>query len=180
MIPGALKNDATARLLSKRVIATHRLKSAAPASYLAKIGGLLGDGTPEQINGLGAYFEALGIAFQIIDDTLNLKGFKDHLKTKAEDITAGKITYPVARAMAVLSRKDRKRLWEIVSAKTTNIKLLTEAVALIDKHQVIESCEKEAKNMLEKAWKNLDPMVRDSMVKLNLRAFSWFVLERTY
>jgi geranylgeranyl pyrophosphate synthase/predicted secreted hydrolase len=180
MVPKALKDDATARLLAKRVLGIHRLKSAAPASYLAKIGGLLGDGTPEQINGLGTYFEALGVAFQIIDDTLNLKGFKDHLKTKAEDITAGKITYPVARAMAVLSKKDRKRLWEIVSAKTTNLKQLTEAVALIDKHHVIEASEKEAKTVLEKAWKNLDPLVRDSMVKLNLRAFSWFVLERTY
>ncbi len=180
MIPGALKNDANARLLAKRVIAIHRLKSAAPASYLAKIGGLLGEGTTGQINALGDYFEALGISFQIIDDTLNLKGFKDHLKTKAEDITAGKITYPVARAMAVLSKKDRKRLWEIVSAKTSNIKLLAEAVALIDKHRIIETCEKEAKSRLDSAWRKLDPMVRDSMVKLNLRAFSWFVLERTY
>lgn len=180
MIPDALKNDATARLLARRVVGIHRLKSAAPASYLAKIGGLIGEGTEEQINGLGDYFEALGIAFQIIDDTLNLKGFKANLKTKAEDITAGKITYPVARAMAELSKKDRKRLWEIVSAKTGNLKLIAEAVALMDKHQVIEACEKEAKTILDKAWKKLDPLVRDSMVKLNLRAFSWFVLERTY
>ncbi|MDB5281083.1 MAG: hypothetical protein JWO06_158, partial [Bacteroidota bacterium] len=180
MIPGALKSDSTARLLAKRVIATHRLKSAAPASYLAQIGALIGDGTPEQIAGLGNYFETLGISFQIIDDTLNLKGFKDHLKTKAEDLTAGKITYPVAKAMAVLSKPDRKRLWEIVSAKTSDLTLLAEAVALMDKHNVIENCEKEAKNRLERAWKKLDPLVRDSMVKLNLRAFSWFVLERTY
>jgi geranylgeranyl pyrophosphate synthase len=141
---------------------------------------MLGEGTDEQIDAMGDYFEALGISFQIIDDTLNLKGFKDNLKTKAEDITAGKITYPVAKAMAVLNKKDRARLWEIVSAKTSDIKLLTEAVALMDKHQVIETCEKEAKAILERAWRKIDPLLRDSMVKLNLRAFSWFVLERTY
>ncbi|HWB63250.1 MAG TPA: polyprenyl synthetase family protein, partial [Chitinophagales bacterium] len=180
MMPKALKDDKTAQLLARRVISIHRLKSAAPASYLAKIGGLLGQGSEEQLNALGDYFEALGISFQIIDDTLNLKGFKDHLKTKAEDITAGKITYPVARAMAALSKKDRARLWEIVSSKTSDIKLLTEAVALIDKHRVIEQCEREARSRLDKAWRKLDPLVRDSMVKLNLRAFSWFVLERTY
>ena len=180
MIPAALKSDSSARLLAKRVIATHRLKSAAPASYLAKIGGLLGDASEAQIEGLGNYFEALGISFQIIDDTLNLKGFKDHLKTKAEDITAGKITYPVAKAMAVLNTQDRARLWQIVSAKTEDLDLLAEAVALMDKHNVIENCEKEAKAILERAWRKLDPLVRDSMVKLNLRAFSWFVLERTY
>lgn len=180
MMPAALNDDKVAALLQKRVIATHRLKSAAPAAYLARIGVLLGQGTKEQIEAMGNYFEALGIAFQIIDDTLNLKGFKDNLKTKAEDITAGKITYPIAKAMAILNKKDRARLWEIVSAKTSDINLLTEAIALLDKHKVIETCEKEAKNILERAWKKVDPLLRDSMVKLNLRAFSWFVLERTY
>jgi geranylgeranyl pyrophosphate synthase len=180
MMPDAMEDDKVAKLLPTRVIATHRLKSAAPASYLARIGVLLGTGTKEQQNAMGEYFEALGISFQIIDDTLNLKGFKDHLKTKAEDITAGKITYPIAKAMSMLSKKDRAQLWQIVSMKTDNIALLTEAVALLDKYKVIELCEREAKTILERAWKKVDPLLRDSMVKLNLRAFSWFVLERTY
>jgi geranylgeranyl pyrophosphate synthase/predicted secreted hydrolase len=180
MMPQVLKDDATAKLLAKRVLATHRLKSAAPASYLARIGALLGDGTPEQIEGLGNFYEALGISFQIIDDTLNLKGFKDHLKTKGEDITAGKITYPIAKAMGLMPKADRKKLWDIVSAKTTNIEEIGKAVALLDKYNAIELCEQEAKQILERAWKKLDPLVRDSMVKLNLRAFCWFVLERTY
>jgi geranylgeranyl pyrophosphate synthase/predicted secreted hydrolase len=180
MMPDALKDDNVAKLLQKRVIATHRLKSAAPASYLARIGVLLGEGTEEQMEAIGNYFEALGISFQIIDDTLNLKGFKDNLKTKAEDISAGKITYPVAKAIPLLDKKDRARLWEIVQKKTTDINLLTEAIALLDKVKAIETCEREAKVILEKAWKKVDPLLRDSMVKLNMRAFSWFVLERTY
>jgi geranylgeranyl pyrophosphate synthase/predicted secreted hydrolase len=180
MMPDALKDDSVARLLSKRVLATHRLKSAAPASYLAQIGALIGGASPAQIAGLGDYYEKLGIAFQIIDDTLNLKGFKDNLKTHAEDITAGKITYPIAVAMAYLDKKDRKKLWDIVSSKTSDIDQLTKAVALLDKHKVIERCEKEARTMLEKAWWRLDPLIKDSMVKLNMRAFGWFVLDRTY
>lgn len=180
LMPSAIKDDKVARSLIKHVTATHRLKSAAPAAYLARIGGLLGSGSNEQIEALGNYFEALGVAFQIIDDTLNLKGFKDHLKTKGEDITAGKITYPVAKAVGLLEKKDRRRLWEIVNSHTDNIERIGEAVALLDKVKAIESCEREAKNILEKAWQRLDPLVLDSMVKLNLRAFSWFVLERTY
>ncbi|MGK0390310.1 MAG: geranylgeranyl pyrophosphate synthase, partial [Maribacter sp.] len=180
MMPEVLKNDNKAKLLVKRVLATHRLKSAAPASYLARIGSLLGDGTEEQTQGLADYFEALGIAFQIIDDTLNLKGFEDNLKTKAEDITAGKITYPIAWGMAALDKKDRARLWEIVQMKTDDLTLLTEAMTLLNKHDVITLCENEASKMMDKAWRKLDPLVKDSMVKLNLRAFSWYVLERTY
>lgn len=180
MMPAALKEDKTAKLLQQRVIATHRLKSAAPAAYLARIGVLLGQGSQEQVEAMGNYFEALGISFQIIDDTLNLKGFKYNLKTKAEDITAGKITYPIAKAMAVMNKAERKRLWQIVSAKTNDMKLIGEAVAMLDKYRVIETCEREAKTILENAWHKMDPLLRDSMVKLNLRAFSWFVLERTY
>lgn len=167
-------------LLTQRSLAIHRLKSAAPASYLAKIGAILGDGTEEQIEGLGLYYDALGVAFQIIDDTLNLKGFKDGLKTKGEDITAGKITYPIAVAMSYLDKTDRKRLWEIVQMKTSDIDLLSEAITLLDKFEVLEKCTQEATDIVNAAWKTLDPLVKDSMVKLNLRAFSWYILDRTY
>lgn len=167
-------------LLVERSIAIHRLKSAAPASYLAKIGAILGNGTTKQVEGLGQYYEALGIAFQIIDDTLNLKGFKDKLKTKGEDITAGKITYPIAVAMQYLNLSDRKRLWEIIQMKTNNIDLLSEAIGLLDQFEVLEKCTQEAEDIVNTAWKKLDPLVKDSMVKLNLRAFSWYILDRTY
>ncbi|MCB9256921.1 MAG: polyprenyl synthetase family protein [Chitinophagales bacterium] len=168
------------RILEERILAIHRLKSAAPASYLAQIGVILGGGSEIQIAGLGAYYEALGISFQIIDDTLNLRGFKDGLKTKGEDITAGKITYPVAKAMTRLNQEDRARLWEIVSAKTEKLEEIREAVNLLDKVQALDDCVQEAQDILNDAWKLLDPLVRDSMVKLNLRAFSWYVLDRHY
>ncbi len=180
MMPKALKDDAYARLLPKRVISIHRLKSAAPASYLAKIGGLLGDGTEQQIQALGVFFEALGISFQIIDDVLNLKGFKDDLKMKAEDLTAGKITYPVALALSIMPSKDRLKLWKIVKSKTAKLKELAKAIALIEKYNAIYLSEKYARLHLERAWRKLDPLLEDTMVKINLRAFSWFVLERTY
>lgn len=167
-------------LLVERSIAIHRLKSAAPASYLAKIGAILGDGTEEQIEGLGVYYDALGIAFQIIDDTLNIKGFQDDLKTVCEDITAGKITYPIAVAMSYLNLEDRKRLWGIVKSKTSDTAVLGEAVELLNKFNVLDKCTQDAKDIVNKAWKKLDPLVKDSMVKLNLRAFSWYILDRTY
>ncbi len=126
------------KLLVQRVKAIHRLKSAAPASYLARIGAMLGGGSKEQIEGLANYFAALGISFQIIDDTLNLKGFKDGLKTKGEDITAGKVTYPMARAFSMLSKKDRRELYSILQSKTEDIKLIGRAIELLDSCRAID------------------------------------------
>ena len=102
------------------------------------------------------------------------------LKTKAEDLTAGKITYPVAVAMSKMSKSERAKLWTIVRAKTDNIKELNKAIMLINKYDAINHSERFAKLNLERAWKKLDPLIEDTMVKISIRAFSWYVLERTY
>ena len=83
--------------LEKSVMCTHRLKSAVPAGCLARMGALVGGGTPAQINVLGMYMESIGLAFQIMDDVLNLKGFEGNVKDRGEDIKAGKVTFPVAK-----------------------------------------------------------------------------------
>src|SRR5690606_25853669 len=98
--------DNSGHILEESVLAIHKLKCAAPSYYLARIGALLGGGSEIQINALAYFYEALGLAFQIIDDTLNIAGFKNNLKTRAEDITAGKVTYPIARAMHLLEKPD--------------------------------------------------------------------------
>ena len=85
-------------LLEKRLRATHRLKSAVPPSALARMAAVIGDGTKAQVDGLGNLFEAFGVAFQIVDDVLNLKGFQSDLKVREEDISEGKVTAPVAKS----------------------------------------------------------------------------------
>jgi geranylgeranyl pyrophosphate synthase len=180
LMPQVIRDTLAAKKLPKRVLGIHRLKSAAPASYLARIGALLGDGKEEQINALGNFFEALGLSFQIIDDTLNLKGFKDDLKTRAEDITAGKITYPVSLALSFMNKEERLALWNIIEAKTNDIDKISQAIVLIEKYNAIQLSESFARKLLDKAWRKLDPMIEDSMIKINLRAFCWFTLERSY
>lgn len=178
MMPDVVENGGD--LCRQRVIAIHRLKSAIPASSLAGMGCRLGGGSKKQSAALSSYYESLGIAFQIVDDVLNLKGFHDGLKTKGEDITAGKVTYPIAKAMGRLEKADRTRLWELVSSKPDDIETIGKAIALIDKANGIEDSYKEAKQMMEDAWHQLDPLIVDSTVKLNLRAFSHYVLDRVY
>ena len=51
----------------------HRLKSGLPAAICARTGAVLGRATPAQEAALGDYFLKMGLAFQIIDDVINLK-----------------------------------------------------------------------------------------------------------
>ena len=167
-------------LLEKRVLGVHRLKSAAPAGALARMAALIGGGTEEQSEGLGRLFEAFGVAFQVIDDVLNLRGFEENRKSRGEDITAGKITAPVAKAMTLLNLEGRRRIWDIVEAKPSDRARIADAGRLVDAGGGWTDCEAQARAIVEHAWAALDPLVPDSVFKIRLRAFGWFVLDRHY
>lgn len=179
MMPEVVKTG-DGKLLEKRIFATHRLKSAVPASTLAMTGALMGGGTKQQVKAIGRFYENLGVAFQIVDDALNLSGFKGDLKSKAEDLAEGKVTFPVAKAMSRLDYKQRRELWDIIRSKTRNRKTLGRAVKLIEECGAIQACQDQARDLIDREWKRIDPLLRDSFSKLMLRAFSWYVLDRQY
>jgi geranylgeranyl pyrophosphate synthase len=166
--------------LEERVLAVHRLKTAAPAGCLARMGAIGGGGTKEQVNGLGVFFEELGLAFQIIDDVLNLRGFKGDLKAKAEDVMQGKITLPVAKAMSRLPPAERSALWETLHTKPQDPEVVGSVVKKLEECGAIEACSVQARELVEAGWKKLEPTVDDSLAKMLLRAFGWYVLERHY
>jgi geranylgeranyl pyrophosphate synthase/predicted secreted hydrolase len=176
----AVVESGNGELLERRVLGTHRLKSAAPPGALARVAVLMGGGTLQQSEAVGNFFEALGLAFQIVDDVLNVRGFEENRKSHAEDITAGKVTAPVAKAMSRLALSERRRLWSILSSKPAERSLVAEAVKLIDECGALDACDSQAREMVEAGWAQIDPIVPDSQFKMRLRAFGWFVLDRHY
>jgi geranylgeranyl pyrophosphate synthase/predicted secreted hydrolase len=168
------------KMLEKRVAAIHRLKTAAPASALARMGAVAGNGNAAQVKAVGDFFDAVGLSFQIIDDVLNLRGFKGDLKAKGEDISHAKVTLPLAKALGALGAKERAHLWSTVSSKPTDPKIVAECIAQIEASGALDACVDEAKAVVERAWNQLDAAVEDSLPKIMLRAFGWYVLERHY
>lgn len=166
--------------LEKRILAIHKMKTAVPAGALARMGGVAGKGTDEQVEAVGFYFESVGLAFQIIDDVLNLRGFQKDLKSKGEDIMHGKITLPVAKAMSVLPQDKRTWLWETLQSRPTDPEVVASCIELIEQCGALDACVTQANTLVEDGWKALDPVIEDSLQKLMLRAFSWYVLERHY
>ena len=167
-------------LLEERILAIHRLKTAIPAASLARMGAVGGGATEAQIEGLGSFFESVGLAFQIIDDVLNLRGFKGDLKSRGEDIMHGKVTLPVAKAMAKLELADRTWLWETIASKPQDLETVHAVIAKIESVGGIDACSEQATAIVEEAWTLLDPLVEDSLPKMMLRAFGWYVLDRHY
>jgi geranylgeranyl pyrophosphate synthase/predicted secreted hydrolase len=166
--------------IEARVLAIHRLKTAVPAASLARMGAVAGGGTEVQIEGLGGFFEAVGTAFQIMDDVLNLRGFEGDLKARGEDIAQGKATSPVVKAMTLLDADARRALWPRVQAKPQGAAEVREIIAIIEGCGALDACVTQANELVDEAWRVLDPLVEDSLPKIMLRAFGWFVLQRHY
>lgn len=179
MLPAAIESG-DARELERRVLCVHRLKTAAPAACLARMGAIAGGGSDEQVEALGGFFEGLGLSFQIIDDVLNLRGFKGDLKSKGEDIAQGKVTLPVTKALSRLGIDDRKWLMETLASKPQDPRVIQTVIDLLEECGAIEACATEARELVETAWARLEPLIEDTLAKMMLRAFSWFVLERHY
>jgi geranylgeranyl pyrophosphate synthase/predicted secreted hydrolase len=166
--------------LEERVLCVHRLKTAVPAGTLARMGAIAGGGNAEQIEGLGHFFEALGLAFQIVDDVLNLRGFRGNLKSKGEDVTHGKITLPVAKSMSRLDLADRRWLYATLRSRPEDPAVIAQVIDKLEDCGAIEACKVQADTLIDDGWQRLEPLVEDTLAKMMLRAFGWFVLQRHY
>ncbi|MBP6632051.1 MAG: polyprenyl synthetase family protein [Kofleriaceae bacterium] len=179
LMPAAVTSgDATT--LQARILACHRLKTAAPAGCLARMGAVAGGGTDAQVAAVGEFFEALGLAFQIVDDVLNLRGFKGDLKQRGEDIRNGTVTLPVAVAMGRLDRDRRAWLWSTLQSKPSDERVVAEAVELLESCGAISACADQARAMVEDGWQRAAPLLEPSIARVMLRAFGWYILERHY
>jgi geranylgeranyl diphosphate synthase type II len=73
----------------------HRRKTGALIKVSLRMGGLIGRASAEQLADLERYGDCLGLAFQIVDDLLDLGGDETKMgKKTGKDLGAGKLTYP--------------------------------------------------------------------------------------
>ena len=72
----------------------HNAKTGALLTISARLGGILAGGTEEQVTALTKYAQAVGLAFQIKDDILDVVGDSETLgKPAGSDLRQGKSTY---------------------------------------------------------------------------------------
>jgi geranylgeranyl diphosphate synthase type II len=88
----------------------HRGKTAAMISVSLRLGAMSANATPAQVKALGKFGENLGLAFQIIDDILDITQTSKQLgKSAGKDAAAGKATYPAVFGLEK-SRREAARL----------------------------------------------------------------------
>lgn len=89
----------------------HRRKTAALLVGSLRLGALTAQASSEQMGALSSYGEKLGLAFQIVDDLLDVKGDSSTLgKNPGQDSTHGKLTFPALLG----EHESRQRAEELI------------------------------------------------------------------
>jgi heptaprenyl diphosphate synthase len=143
----------------------------------AELGVVYGGAPDEYREPLRIYGEKVGVAFQLIDDVIDILSDESG-KTPGTDLRAGVPTLPtlLLRAQANSDPKALE-LVEIIDAGLEDDAQLAKAVALIRAHPALEQAYQAAKSWADEAVLALAPLP-DSPVKDALRVFAEAVVER--
>jgi octaprenyl-diphosphate synthase len=153
-------------------------KTACLFSVCMRLGAILGGATAQQEQALGQYGHHLGMAFQIVDDVLDLTASEDALgKPVASDLREGKVTMAVIHALERCTVEERAAIETILRDRAFNGVTHAQILEILQKYESLEAASACASRHAESARKAICTFP-DSEIK---RALLWapaFVVAR--
>jgi octaprenyl-diphosphate synthase len=153
-------------------------KTACLFSVCMRVGAILGGATAQQEECLGQYGRDLGLAFQIVDDVLDLTASESVLgKPVASDLREGKATMSVIHALERCTSLERRQIETILRDRAFNGVTHADILTILERYGSLDYASKEAARYAESA-RNALSIFPDSEIK---RALLWapeFVVAR--
>jgi octaprenyl-diphosphate synthase len=153
-------------------------KTACLFSVCMRLGAILGGATPEQETALGKYGHDLGMAFQIVDDVLDLTASEEVLgKPVASDLREGKVTMAVIHAVERCTAEERGKIETILKDRAFNGVTHSDILLILHRYGSLDTAISRAAQYAESARKSIC-FFPDSEIK---RALLWapeFVVAR--
>ena len=153
-------------------------KTACLFSVCLRLGAILGGATAAQEDALGQYGHDLGMAFQIVDDVLDLTASEAVLgKPVASDLREGKATMAVIHALDRCTAEERAKIETILRDRAFNGVTHAEILEILERYGSLEAATARAGRYAESARKSICAFP-DSEIK---RALLWapeFVVAR--
>jgi octaprenyl-diphosphate synthase len=107
-------------------------KTAGLIAAACRVGGILGNASRDQEEALAEFGLNIGIAFQLMDDTLDYISSEETFgKTIGKDLNEGKITLPLIRALQVCSPVEKEKMTAIIQSaerEEQDLRFITEKV----------------------------------------------------
>jgi len=153
-------------------------KTACLFSVCMRVGGILGGATAQEEERLGRYGRQLGLAFQIVDDVLDLTASESVLgKPVASDLREGKATMAVIHALEHCTAGERHQIETVLHDRAFNGVTHADILTILNRYASLEYASQEAARYAESA-RNAIGIFPDSEIK---RALLWapeFVVAR--
>ena len=155
-----------------------RGKTAALFAAAAEVGGVIAQAPQEHIGSLFEYGDALGIAFQIVDDLLDVIGNTDKTgKNVGDDFRECKLTLPFIKAIAKADDKERAFWTNTIEKGKQEEGDLETALNLLNKHGAIDETRRDALEWAKKAQDAIRRLPQHEIRDL-LDDLSVYVIER--
>ena len=115
-------------------------KTACLFSVCMRMGAILGGATPEQEENLAQYGRDLGMAFQIVDDVLDLTASETVLgKPVASDLREGKVTMAVIHSLERCTAAERYLIAKVVEERTIDGRTHAEILAILNRYGSLDA-----------------------------------------
>jgi geranylgeranyl diphosphate synthase type I len=164
--------DDVIRLLQNKTGALTRLSTES--------GAISGGGSQEQLEALGEFGETIGVAFQIVDDILNLTGDeKEYGKEIGGDIREGKKTIMAANILKIASAQDKKAFTRLLGKSKISKPEIRKAIGLYQKYDSINYAKSRANSYMDNARKALEKLP-PSQARTNLDTLAQFLVSRSF
>ncbi len=157
-------------------------KTGCLSRLAAKLAVILSEKDNKLADKISRIAETIGVGFQIQDDILDItlsgEERKKFGKSFGNDIKEGKRTLMVIDTLKKASKKDKKRLLEILDKHTDNLKERKEAIEIIKKYGSIEYARKVAQKIIKESWREAEKLLPESKAKAKLKEFVNYLIER--
>jgi octaprenyl-diphosphate synthase len=146
-------------------------KTACLFSVCMRLGAILANASPEQEDALGSYGRNLGLAFQIVDDVLDLTASEEVLgKPVASDLREGKVTAAVIHALSHCEPEERRVIEAVLRERAFISVSHQQVLDLLSRYGSVDAAIQQAAGYAEIAKNALSVFDDDSEIK---RALLW-------
>ncbi len=150
----ASRDLATSEATYLRVV---RGKTAALFRAACESGAVIAEAPEAHVDALATFGDAIGVAFQMVDDWLDYGGAGDAIgKDLGDDFREGKLTLPVIRALALADEGERAFWREALERGRSDD--LGRARAILDRHGTLEATRLEALAWRDRALEALEAL----------------------
>ncbi|MDH5509636.1 MAG: polyprenyl synthetase family protein, partial [Nitrospinota bacterium] len=151
-----LVNTCNARTTEQIYLDTVYRKTGALIQTCLEIGAILGNKDDKTLQALGVYGRNIGMAFQLMDDSLDYTGVEEKWgKPIGADFQEGKVTMPLIRAYHSANEEERSFIETSMENEGSSPQDLARAIAIMEKYRAMEGAVETAREYVEEAKRSL-------------------------